>query len=86
MQIWIYGNSFESALVAVVVPNQVVLEEWAKGQGLEGDFPSLCNKETAKNYVLSEVTAVGKCKKVLVVKTDFSTCISLLFYSFNCTY
>ena len=73
MQIWIYGNSFESALVAVVVPNQVVLEEWAKGQGLEGDFPSLCNSETVKNHVLSDLTAVGKGKKVWVVKTDHST-------------
>ena len=57
----------------MVVPNQVVLEEWAKGQGLEGDFPSLCNSETVKNHVLSDLTAVGKGKKVWVVKTDHST-------------
>jgi long-chain acyl-CoA synthetase len=31
-QIWVYGSSFESVLVAVVVPNKGPLMRWAKEQ------------------------------------------------------
>lgn len=31
-QIWVYGSSYESVLVAVVVPKQPVLLSWAKEQ------------------------------------------------------
>lgn len=31
-QIWVYGSSFESVLVAVVVPNKGPLMQWAKAQ------------------------------------------------------
>ena len=42
-QIWVYGNSYESFLVAVVVPNKRELTSWAKEQGgLPSDFAELC--------------------------------------------
>ncbi len=31
-QIWVYGSSYESVLVAVVVPKKPVLQAWAKEQ------------------------------------------------------
>ena len=31
--LWVYGNSFESFLVAVVVPNEAKLLAWAKSKG-----------------------------------------------------
>ncbi|CAA6672925.1 unnamed protein product [Spirodela intermedia] len=34
--IWVYGNSFESFLVAVVNPNQAALEHWARENGVSG--------------------------------------------------
>ena len=37
-QIWVYGNSFESSLVAVVVPEEKKLLAWAAAQGLPEDF------------------------------------------------
>ena len=37
-QVWVYGNSFESVLVAVVVPDEKKLLAWAKGEGLPQDF------------------------------------------------
>ncbi len=43
-QIWVYGNSYESFLVAVVVPNKRELLAWAKEQGgLPSDFSELCD-------------------------------------------
>ena len=35
-QVWVYGNSFKSCLVAVVVPKKEALEAWAKDAGVKG--------------------------------------------------
>ncbi|KAJ8764848.1 hypothetical protein K2173_010313 [Erythroxylum novogranatense] len=62
--IWVYGNSFESFLVAVVNPNQQALEHWAQENGVSGDFKSLCENPKAKQYVLGELAKIGKEKKL----------------------
>jgi hypothetical protein len=36
-QVWVYGNSFKSSLVAVVVPKPEAIKEWAKGAGKTGE-------------------------------------------------
>lgn len=64
-QIWIYGNSFESFLVAVVNPNKQAIERWAEENGVSGDFVSLCENPKVKEYILGELTRIGKEKKVL---------------------
>ena len=66
-QIWVYGNSFESSLVAVAIPNQQVLEDWAKTNGEEGDYAILCKNLKAREFILSELTAMGKKKGVSIV-------------------
>lgn len=63
-QIWVYGNSFESFLVAVVNPNQQVLEHWAEQNGITGSFAELCKNPRAKDHILAELTKIGKEKKV----------------------
>uniref|UniRef100_A0A0C9RQP3 Long-chain-fatty-acid--CoA ligase n=1 Tax=Wollemia nobilis TaxID=56998 RepID=A0A0C9RQP3_9CONI len=60
--IWIYGNSFESFLVAIAVPNQQALENWASTNGETGDFAALCQNPKAKKYILNELNAVAKNK------------------------
>jgi long-chain acyl-CoA synthetase len=62
--IWVYGNSFESFLVAVVNPNKQALERWAEEKGVSGDFNSLCENPKAKEYILGELSRVGKEKKL----------------------
>ncbi|CAK9163063.1 unnamed protein product [Ilex paraguariensis] len=62
--IWIYGNSFESFLVAVVNPNKQAIEHWAEENGVSGDFDSLCENPKVKEYVLGELTRIGKEKKL----------------------
>ncbi|THF95952.1 hypothetical protein TEA_021584 [Camellia sinensis var. sinensis] len=63
-QLWIYGNSFESFLVAVVNPNKQALERWAEANGVPGDFDSLCEIPKAKEYILGELTRVAKEKQL----------------------
>ncbi|XP_022738099.1 long chain acyl-CoA synthetase 5-like isoform X2 [Durio zibethinus] len=62
--IWIYGNSFESFLVAVVNPNKQALESWAAGNGVSGDFDSICQNPKAKEFILGELSKIGKEKKL----------------------
>lgn len=62
--IWIYGNSLESFLVAVVNPNKQALESWAQSNGVTGDFETLCGNPKAKEYILGELTRIAKEKKL----------------------
>ncbi|XP_059653941.1 probable CoA ligase CCL6 isoform X2 [Cornus florida] len=58
--IWVYGNSFESFLVAVVVPDRKALEEWAVNNHETGDFKSLCENLKARKYILDELNSTGQ--------------------------
>ncbi|KAK4401586.1 Long chain acyl-CoA synthetase 2 [Sesamum angolense] len=58
--IWVYGNSFESFLVAVVVPEKKALEEWAANNQEKGDFQSLCSNIKARKYILDELNGTAK--------------------------
>ncbi|XP_028805909.1 long chain acyl-CoA synthetase 4-like [Neltuma alba] len=62
--IWIYGNSFEAFLVAVVNPNKQALESWAEENNINAEFKSLCEDSRAKNYIIEELTKLGKEKKL----------------------
>ncbi|KAF3328605.1 long chain acyl-CoA synthetase 4-like protein [Carex littledalei] len=62
--IWIYGNSFESYLVAVVNPNQEALEKWAQQNGEKGDYSDICANSRAKEYILEELAKVAKTNKL----------------------
>ncbi|XP_008239039.1 PREDICTED: long chain acyl-CoA synthetase 4 [Prunus mume] len=62
--IWVYGNSFESFLIAVVNPNKQAIESWAEQNGVSGDFNSLCEHTRVKEYVLGELNKIAKEKKL----------------------
>ncbi|XP_020230173.2 long chain acyl-CoA synthetase 4-like, partial [Cajanus cajan] len=63
-QIWIYGNSFESFLVAVVNPSKQALEHWAQENGISMDFDSLCEDPRAKRYIVEDLSKIAKKKKL----------------------
>ncbi|KZV17752.1 long chain acyl-CoA synthetase 2-like [Dorcoceras hygrometricum] len=62
--IWVYGNSFESFLVAVVVPERKPLEEWAEKNQEKGDFRSLCGNSKARKYIIDELNSTAKQHKL----------------------
>jgi len=64
LQIWVYGNSYESYLVAVVCPSKIQIEHWAKEHKVSGDFESICRNQKTKEFVLGEFNRVAKDKKV----------------------
>ncbi|PWZ29649.1 Long chain acyl-CoA synthetase 2 [Zea mays] len=58
--VWVYGNSFESFLVAVAVPERQALEEWAAANSKAGDFAELCADPKARSYVRDQLNQTGK--------------------------
>ncbi|KAK4476346.1 hypothetical protein RD792_015495 [Penstemon davidsonii] len=62
--IWIYGNSYESFLVAVVNPNLESLKHWAEVNEVSGDFNTICEDPRAKKYIIGELTKIGKENKL----------------------
>ncbi|XP_052179737.1 probable CoA ligase CCL6 [Diospyros lotus] len=62
--IWVYGNSFESFLVAVVVPERKALEEWALSNNQTGDFKMLCENPKAVKFIQDELNSTGQKHKL----------------------
>ncbi len=62
-QIWIYGTSTESFLVAVVVPDKRKLEAWASDAGVEGSFEDLAKSDQVPiSYAHPNRTALCACE------------------------
>ncbi|KAK2385230.1 Long chain acyl-CoA synthetase 4 [Trifolium repens] len=62
--IWVYGNSFEYFLVAVINPNKQALEAWAGKNDMKMEFDSLCEDSRTKSYILGELVKIAKEKKL----------------------
>ncbi|XP_010523913.1 PREDICTED: long chain acyl-CoA synthetase 1 isoform X2 [Tarenaya hassleriana] len=58
--IWVYGDSFKSKLVAVVVPNPESVELWAKANGLSKGFDELCSLPELRQHILSELKSTAE--------------------------
>lgn len=64
-QIFVYGDSFKSCLVAIVVPDYGTLKLWCKEKGYkEESFQSLCQSEAVKELIQNDLLRVWKEKKL----------------------
>ncbi|KAI3429472.1 hypothetical protein D9Q98_005564 [Chlorella vulgaris] len=59
-QIWVYGNSFENSLVAVVVPTPAKLQAIAAQVGAKGSVEELCHDGSVKKELLGQLAATAK--------------------------
>lgn len=59
-QVFVYGNSYKSTLVAIIVPEQTVIFEWARENNLELDMEKLCKSKELKKVILQDITKIGK--------------------------
>lgn len=62
--VWVYGNSFESFLVGVVVPERNPLEDWATENHISASFSDLCQNLKARKYILDEINATGRAQQL----------------------
>ncbi|XP_021282959.1 long chain acyl-CoA synthetase 7, peroxisomal [Herrania umbratica] len=61
LQCFIYGDSLNSSLVAVVAVEPDVLRNWAASAGIQyEDLAQLCNDPRTRNAVLAEMDDVGR--------------------------
>lgn len=65
-QVWVYGNSMESSLVAVVVPEEPIFMAAAQKAGLNGSFQEVLAKPEARDFTLAEMNKVAKQAKLKV--------------------
>ncbi|CAN6340499.1 unnamed protein product [Urochloa humidicola] len=62
--IWVYGDSFRSNLVAVVNPHEENTMKWAESNGYKGSFSEICKLEGLKEHILKELAAVAQKNKL----------------------
>uniref|UniRef100_A0A183GCX2 long-chain-fatty-acid--CoA ligase n=1 Tax=Heligmosomoides polygyrus TaxID=6339 RepID=A0A183GCX2_HELPZ len=64
-QIFVDGNSLERWLIAVVVPEPKVMEDWNERHGKPGrSLQEICSDQRAHDYVLSQLQEIGKENKL----------------------
>uniref|UniRef100_A0A8C5HBH6 Arachidonate--CoA ligase n=1 Tax=Gouania willdenowi TaxID=441366 RepID=A0A8C5HBH6_GOUWI len=56
LQVFVHGDSLESFLIGIVVPNPEVFVTWAKDQGFVGSYEELCQNPV----MMKDMQAVGK--------------------------
>ncbi|KAF6993580.1 hypothetical protein CFC21_010454 [Triticum aestivum] len=62
--IWVYGDSYKSMLVAVVNPHEENTMKWAGSNGYKGSFSEICKSEGLKEHVLKELAAAAQKNKL----------------------
>jgi long-chain acyl-CoA synthetase len=67
MQSFVHGDSLQSELVAIVVPEPIALAEWAKKNLPNGggfSHAELCKRQEVRALILDEIIRVGKTFKL----------------------
>ncbi|KAM1114623.1 hypothetical protein ACFX13_048159 [Malus domestica] len=62
--IWVYGNSFKSMIVAVVVPEEETAKKWAYLNGHMGSFSDLCSLDQLKDHIMAELKLIAERNKL----------------------
>uniref|UniRef100_A0A8D3A347 Long-chain-fatty-acid--CoA ligase n=1 Tax=Scophthalmus maximus TaxID=52904 RepID=A0A8D3A347_SCOMX len=60
LQVFVHGDSLQSYLIGIVVPDLEVFVDWAKERGIVGSYEELCQNPDVKTAVLEDMKAVGK--------------------------
>jgi long-chain acyl-CoA synthetase len=59
-QAWVYGDSLQSALVGVIVPDPETVGPWASAQGIgDKSFEDVCKSKELRDAIMSELRSVS---------------------------
>ncbi|XP_058483717.1 long-chain-fatty-acid--CoA ligase 6 isoform X1 [Solea solea] len=59
-QLYVHGDSLQSCLVGIVVPDPEVMPQWAKKKGMLGTYNDLCKNTELKKAILEDLVRLGK--------------------------
>ncbi|XP_030167983.1 long-chain-fatty-acid--CoA ligase 1 isoform X3 [Lynx canadensis] len=59
-QVFVYGESLQAFLIAIVVPDAETLCPWAQKRGFAGSFEELCRNKDVRRAVLEDMVRLGK--------------------------
>ncbi|MBN3297188.1 ACSL5 ligase, partial [Amia calva] len=59
-QVFVHGDSLQSSLIGIVVPDPEVLPDFAAKLGIKGTYEELCKKQEIKKAILSDMVKLGK--------------------------
>uniref|UniRef100_A0A8C2GAN9 Long-chain-fatty-acid--CoA ligase n=1 Tax=Cyprinus carpio TaxID=7962 RepID=A0A8C2GAN9_CYPCA len=59
-QLYVHGDSLQSCLVGVIVPDLEVLPSWAQKKGFVGCYDELCGNKELKKAILDDMVRLGK--------------------------
>ncbi|XP_035211060.1 long-chain-fatty-acid--CoA ligase 5-like [Stegodyphus dumicola] len=59
-QIFVYGDSLQSWLVGIAVPDKDALLPWCQSKSIKGTWKEICENKDVVNFILADVTKIGK--------------------------
>uniref|UniRef100_A0A6Q2YJD4 Arachidonate--CoA ligase n=1 Tax=Esox lucius TaxID=8010 RepID=A0A6Q2YJD4_ESOLU len=59
-QLYVHGDSLQSCLVAIVVPDPETMPAWAMKKGMEGSYRDLCKNTVLKKAIMEDLQRLGK--------------------------
>ena len=80
-QIFVYGDSLQSTLVAIIFPEKTILEKWAESNGLSGPYDNIIGHEKTFKFLLDEIKS--KCKEAGFFGFEIPTKIHLTTTAFT---
>ncbi|XP_041088297.1 long-chain-fatty-acid--CoA ligase 6-like isoform X1 [Polyodon spathula] len=60
LQVFVHGDSLQSHLIGIVVPDPEVFPGWAQEKGIVGSYDELCSNQEVKEAILEDMTRLGK--------------------------
>uniref|UniRef100_A0AAY4E5Y9 Arachidonate--CoA ligase n=1 Tax=Denticeps clupeoides TaxID=299321 RepID=A0AAY4E5Y9_9TELE len=59
-QLYVHGDSLQSCLVGIVVPDPEVFSSWAQKKGFVGSYEELCKDKDVKKAIMDDMVRLGK--------------------------
>uniref|UniRef100_A0A4W4HN27 Long-chain-fatty-acid--CoA ligase n=1 Tax=Electrophorus electricus TaxID=8005 RepID=A0A4W4HN27_ELEEL len=59
-QLYVHGDSLQSCLIGIVVPDPEVMPSWAQKKGIGGCYDDLCKNVELKKAILDDMVRLGK--------------------------
>jgi long-chain acyl-CoA synthetase len=66
-QLFAYGDSYQTYLVGIIVPDKDTVMKWAKENNVKGSFEEVCKNEELNEVILKDLDKLAREKKVSVL-------------------